>query len=73
MAWCYDRFQYKEIYQPNAIINDDTLFSDFLYSKNIDKKIKINLKKIETKYSIRILFGDKIADIAEKMHNYLPF
>ena len=54
-------------------ITDNTVFSDLLTSKNVDKKIKVDLKKIETKYKIKILFGDKIADVAEKMYNYLPF
>lgn len=61
----------------DALITDITVFSDLLPSKNIDKKVKENLKenlkKIETKYKIQILFGDKIADVAEKMYNYLPF
>lgn len=63
----------RALNQPNALITDNTVFSDLLPSKNLDKKIKINLKKIETKYKIQILFGDKIADVAERMYNYLPF
>lgn len=59
--------------QPNALITDNTVFRDLLPSKNMDTKIKIDLKKIESKYKIQILFGDKIADVAEKMYNYLPF
>ena len=57
----------------DALISDITVFSDLLPSKKIDKKVKDNLKKIETKYKIQILFGDKIADVAERMYNYLPF
>lgn len=63
----------RALNQPNALITDNTVFSDLLPSKNVDKKIKINLKKIEIKYKIQILFGDKIADVAERMYNYLPF
>lgn len=63
----------RALNQPNALITDNTVFSDLLPSKNVDKKIKINLKKIETKYKIQILFGDKIANVAERMYNYLPF
>lgn len=63
----------RALNQPNALITDNTVFSDLLPSKNVDKKIKINLKKIEIKYKIQILFGNKIADVAERMYNYLPF
>ena len=59
--------------KPDALISDITVFSDLLPSKKIDQKLKDNLKKIETKYKIQILFGDKVADVAEKMYNYLPF
>ena len=57
----------------DALISDITVFSDLLPSKKIDQKIKDNLKKIETKYKLQILFGDKLSDVAEKMYNYLPF
>ena len=63
----------RALNQPNALITDNTVFRDLLPSKNVDTKIKIELKKIESKYKIQILFGDKIADVAEKMYNYLPF
>lgn len=59
--------------KPDVLISDITVFSDLLPSKKIDQKVKDNLKKIETKYKIQILFGDKVADVAEKMYNYLPF
>lgn len=57
----------------DALISDITVFSDLLPTKNVDQKIKDNLKKIETKYKLQILFGDKLSDVAEKMYNYLPF
>ena len=63
----------RALNQPNALITDNTVFRDLLPSKNVNTKIKIELKKIESKYKIQILFGDKIADVAEKMYNYLPF
>lgn len=63
----------RALNQPNVLITDNTVFSDLLPSKKIDSKVKVNLKKIESKYKMQILFGDKIADVAEKMYNYLPF
>ena len=63
----------KALGKTNAFIDDNTLFSTLLPSKKIDKKIKDNLKKLEEDYNLRILFGDKVADVAEKMYNYRPF
>ena len=59
--------------QPNALVDDNTLFVDLLPSKNIDAKVKSRLKKLEKDYRVHILFGHKIADIAEEMYNYRPF
>ena len=63
----------KALGNTDAFIDDNTVFSSLLPSKNIDKKIKDNLKKLESYYNVRILFGDKVADVAEKMYNYRPF
>lgn len=59
--------------QLNALVDDNTLFSHLLPSKKIDDKIKTRLKKLEKDYQVRILFGNKVVDIAEQMYNYRPF
>ena len=63
----------KALGNTDAFIDDNTLFSTLLPSKKIDKKIKDSLKKLEKDYKVVILFGDKVADVAEKMYNYRPF
>ena len=63
----------KALDNTDAFIDDNTVFSSLLPSKNIDKKIKSKLKKLESDYNVRILFGDKVCDVAEKMYNYRPF
>lgn len=63
----------KALGNPDAFVDDNTIFSELLPTKHVDAKVKSRLKKLEFDYKLRILFGNKIADTAEEMYNYRPF